>query len=45
MNTLVEAKFTVVTAFSLAVLASLEAFEENRLQPDAKVVSVESISS
>lgn len=43
--TLVEAKLTVVTAFSFAVLANFEAFEEKRLQPDAKVVSVESIIS
>lgn len=36
---------TVVTAFSLAVLANLEAFVENRLQPEAKVDSVVSMSS
>jgi len=36
---------TVVTAFSLAVLANLEALVEKRLQPEAKVESVESKSS
>lgn len=43
--TFVEAKLTVVTAFSFAVLASFEALDEKILQPEAKVDRVESKSS